>query len=155
MMRPKRTLFSLLFAIIIGVGFLVFSHKVNQLCAISEKWPTVTRTVIDSSERTGKHWSWEVTYIYTANGSRFNSNQVHWGQWLRQPWKNQDYPKGKEVTVYFNPIHPNIAVLEPGNKFAADLSRKFGIFTLIAFPFLLIVRKVYGDYVRTQRSIRA
>jgi len=90
----------------------------------SAQWPAVRGIIRVSLLKVGylksmKGYYGDVQYDYqvdgrTYRGTRLSFNRVHLA--VEDAWQREidQYPVGKTVAVYYDPQHPNIAVLEPG-----------------------------------------
>lgn len=111
-------------AMIVG-GLIVVIYAVysRHLGARSRDWPSTQGTVIRSEvvpyrTRLTTH-EVRIVYRYTVGGRSYISGNVRLFQLgLQSETAAQEvvdrYPVGKWVTVYYDPKHPELAVLEPG-----------------------------------------
>ena len=105
----------LLFGIVACVIFFIYQLEKNAMVARSQ-WPTVHGTIISSrvveyTDSDGNEWrSRYVRFAYEVNDIPYSTEQQ-----LRGAWVGEDsrYPKGKTVTVYYDPAKPEMAVIEP------------------------------------------
>lgn len=95
----------------------------------SQSWPTAQGAVVSSEvtahrsrSRKGRRrttYGAEVRYEYTANGVKYSSDKISFGEYRTHNSGPAQatvdrYPPGAEVVVYYNPDQPEEAVLEPG-----------------------------------------
>jgi len=139
-----------------GVNNLVNAHQ-------SASWPTTEGKIltsdvnksttretagsgIGSGPRTTTSYAAAISYEYSVNGELFFSDKVSFGEMggaaVHAYAKTRDYPKGKRVSVFYNPDNPRIAVLEPGGAKSAYLLLIMGIiFIVLPFAIYKIVVK--------------
>ncbi len=95
-------------------------------------------------------WSFSVYYEYIVNGNKFTSNRVHFGYQTSSDKSYAQgylmkYPVGKEVLVYYDPDHPDNAILEPNVKW-------FGfLYYIFAFIFLSLSLFSVSFYYRKMK----
>ena len=81
-----------------------------------------------------------VSYQYTVNGKTYDGDRVSYStenscnSWSKNA--DDDYPEGKEITVYYDPGNPSESVLQPGLSGVDFFMCCFCIFPLIGL-FLL------------------
>ena len=126
----EQELFYSVFIILISLSGLItlyFFIRSIQTARNSNNWPSVEGEIISSSlgmqQATGKpYYEPVITYSYNVERRDYQAKRIVIGQWSHvgnKKWsekKVEKYPPGKSVTIYFNPISPEIAVLEPGIK---------------------------------------
>jgi len=139
----KKLILSLICFVVGGVAVFFGSGQIKA-AKQSADWPTVQGTVVSSevqqerntSRSNGKSrmkttYHAEILYDYVANGTTYSANKVSFGQVggsSPAPARKivNRYPKGKNVTVYYNPEKPETAVLEPGMSAAVYFLSGFG-----------------------------
>ncbi|MEO8575960.1 MAG: DUF3592 domain-containing protein [Gemmatimonadales bacterium] len=135
----KRLIIGLLF-ILIGGGVISWGSRATTKVATSKSWPTVRGTVLSSSVVVeGRRYEADVHYRFIMNGERYESNVLVLGA----PKSFADrslaekalavYPKGSEVTVYYEPGNPARSTLEHGLA-----TQNLGVTTLTGGVFLLL-----------------
>jgi hypothetical protein len=83
-------------------------------------WPTAKGIVLNSEVKTSEGYYYpEIKYVFHVNGKKYESSNfdisdTESGDPLPSRKAVKRYPKGKEVTVYYNPKNPDECVLEPG-----------------------------------------
>jgi hypothetical protein len=94
--------------------------------------------VYTSTDGEGTTYCLWVDYEYTYDGKTYNGDVVSYSKdnscdsWSGNA--DDDYPEGKEITVYVNPDNPYEAVLEPGLS-GVDL----GVCCILPFPLIGIL----------------
>lgn len=101
---------------------------------------------IDGSVRLVKAYIPDIVYQYRANAESFQSKQIYIGQNFPAPlnFANdlvEKYPEGREVTVYYNPEKPNVAILERDRFKELFIYLARGIFSLL-IGFLILIEAV-------------
>jgi hypothetical protein len=125
----------------VGAAVLFFALREIDSAQKSVTWPTVTGT-IRSSETVWSHTSnggdaasAEVIYVYAVRGRRHTSNKVLFGDYGSSDSSRADrivneYSPGQAVTVYYNPLDPSLAVLQPGVTIGSWIFAGFGFLFL-------------------------
>ena len=139
--------------LILILGFLLFFLNLRAIlrAKASETWET-TKGVILSSELVKQNMTGEsstsykpkVDYEYYIQKNTYKSKRVYFGSNIMttlKKSKSQDivdkYPKGREVTVYYDQTNEKISVLETGIKSEIVVGLILGIiFVLIGFLIL-------------------
>lgn len=128
----------------------------------SRTWPTAQGLIQNSSmERGGKGEYWaRVTYDFTVNATAFHGTRVAFGDYGSSVSSHaQDivnrYPKGKTVTVYYNPRNPQMCLLEPGVKVQAWFVSGFGLVFLAVGGFAaFFIRKGLRNLAAAEPDIQ-
>lgn len=148
---------------LILVGFGVYNiYQANA----SEKWPTTTGEIVSSdvkrhageaskpNRRGGQSttYSPDILFEYDIEGETYTSSKVAFGGVSFNDRADaqrivDNYPVGKQVTVYYNPKAPDIAVLEVGMSDTIWLLPIFGsifagIGLVLFFVFRLMIKKM-------------
>ena len=107
----------------IGVGWFIGKPILDEAKA-SADWPSVKGKIIDSQlvrsrDKDGKSsYSADVIFKYTVDNEEYEGDNVWFGQYGGNRSTMQkivkQYPKGKEVDVFYMPDDPNESVLQPG-----------------------------------------
>lgn len=133
----------IVFGLILG-GFGLFRYKIGKQSA---EWPSVSGRITYSRAQTTRvdnstRYTPLVKYTYTIAGrsyvnERISASDMHQKSIYRANDILRKYPAGGQVTVYYNPDDPGIALLETGlpkNVFVLLLSAVacFGLAVLIA-----------------------
>lgn len=115
-------------SIIIILAFAVmgwFSAKDLKLMMLSSSWQSVPATIIESQINRGFRGGPDSPYIafaYTVNGQIYISDEIDFGQWSYDVQHYlQQYPSGKTVSAFYDPIAPQRAVLEKSGSVVANL----------------------------------
>lgn len=107
----------------------------------SSHWPTTEGVVVDLwlTRRSGTH----VTYRYEVEGREYESTQVRLVEkFFREKRSDRAarYPEGTRVTVWYDPLRPERAVLEPGTSRGAT-AKAFvaaGIFCILSLGLVAV-----------------
>jgi len=114
--------------LLFGVGLSLWGVGYIRNAFASSKWPT-TNGVIDwadvreSRDVDDDTWTYTVraVYRYEVDETGYVSDRVRFGIMTRSsfyrermPEEMKRYAAGKEITVYYKPDNPEVAVLEPG-----------------------------------------
>jgi len=124
--HPSRSILVIyVIAILLGTGLITRQAGMLQTQKASLQWPVVSGTILNSElvnvrGRRSSSDRCDVTYSYTVNGTKQTSRQISlWnpnlgacGQITRT--FVTDHPAGSTVGVYYDPEHPENAVLIPG-----------------------------------------
>jgi Protein of unknown function (DUF3592) len=129
-----------------SLGICLYVLTVSITARQSRQWPATSGEVL-SSKVVGsiKQRKPEVRYVYTVNGHRHTGNRIMIGPGPRNGGLGipsareyiRRYPKGRGVTVYFNPENPAESVLEPGMNRVVMLLLLVGMFFLLLGLFML------------------
>lgn len=138
---------TLIFSVVFIVGgYLAYKHLTKPLeeeAEASKEWPSVMGVITASDLHTElsdgqKMYSADIHYSYSVGNKEYYGEgitAVDGGTTsLKQAVKKElkKYPKGKEVTVYYDPEFPQSSVLETGGSFW------FWILVKIPFVFMVI-----------------
>lgn len=136
-----------------GSGVLIYGVRNLLLADASRNWPTVKGKVTVSKMGTHRGdksttYSADVAYDYTVNGTRYTGDRVTFGSvstssTARARRVLNRYPKGKEVTVYYNPEDPEQSVLEPGIHGATWFLPAFGLLFAVVGAAVFVFRKKF------------
>lgn len=124
-----------LIALVVSTPFLIKSIRNLYLTNVSTKWTKVSGTIKEISGLGSKH---SLLYEYTVNSATYKSHKICFTN-TNAPINEgasafeKKYALHQIITVFYNPINPKQAVLEPG--------RKDGLFLAI---FILGVLFVFG-----------
>jgi len=137
-LRLERIIQYVLSLVFFGFALMIFSNL--REAVDSKNWPvvmgTVNRVWLEEAPGTGDpEFYIRINYNYTVNGQSFYSDRIDVPNntlYNREKAESvmNEYPVGSAV-VYYNPSHPEKAVLKPGNTQIFWL-----IFTLI-FSYLI------------------
>ena len=115
----------------VGLGALIIGVKDIIAANSSKGWPTVSGTITRSKvlvsehktsrtnqpSKTEDYYSPDVAYKYIVNGMTMKGDTIRYGLATNRAQAEkivQQYPKGKEVEIYYNPRNPGQSVLQPG-----------------------------------------
>ena len=147
---------SLLF-IIFGIAVFCFGCRDLLRASQSRTWPTAQGIIQESSVE----YQWDtsvnsgsrgfyhakIMYDFTVDTKTLSGNKVAFGDYdlsysSRARKIVNRYPKGKAVTVYYDPQNPQVCILEPGVKEQAFLVPGLGlIFVAGGGIILFFIRK--------------
>ncbi len=147
-------LVALFFFGVLFAGGLFAAYKVaDELpqAMASTEWPTVEGTVTKAHIRKSrKSRRLRMRYTYDVDGQTYESGKIAFmGRVLagNVAERRKRYSAGTEVTVYYNPDNPAIAVLEPGARTVSFLGAG-----VIALLFLLLgALGLWGTFKRMRK----
>jgi len=136
-----------------GSALLWAGHSQRRLAKASLEWPWVTGEVqqfqIGPKPEKGAP-NVKMLYTYTVRGREFHGYKILFGSYNHSDvsrW-SQEFSAGATPRVFFQPDHPEVAVLEPGRVYGTWIITIFG--GVFAITGLLIARWV----VTALRSLR-
>ena len=112
-----------IFFLVVALLFLLTLMVVVWLGRSSLSWPRTKGMMLESEVRKIKRkprYFIRTLYEYTVHQKTFRRRMMACGDFLTSytngysQKKSDQYPSGKEVTVYYHPSKPGISVLEPG-----------------------------------------
>ena len=120
-------------------GGLIAAYKIaDELpqALASPGWPTVEGAVTTSKvrRRSGSR-KLRLRYQYDVNGQTYESHKIAFmGRVFSgtASERRKRYPTGTQVTVYYNPDKPSVAVLEPGVRMVGFLGA--GLVVVLFLP---------------------
>lgn len=159
---------------VISAALLVFGFFFVQEANASRDWPMVTgriqnvRVTWDLSNTQesmpDRDYYFEVHYTYTVDGQRYTGKRYSLGDGSNAAGRiynseaearvaaDAAYTAGSEIAVYYDPVEPQSAVLQPGAGFSAYSPLLLGFFFLlvsVAAWRLYARRKVLLSYSET------
>ncbi len=155
MSQNKNTKSGLFFGFIIflGIGIATTFFGMNNLkkFSASKSWPSVKGTVTVSEidtrqmESNGKWINMyhpQVVYNYFVKDKAYTNSKISFGDYATNKRKDANkvirkYPVNSEVTVYYNPINPQEAVLQRKAGLAAYGIVAIGVLLSLGGLFLL------------------
>ena len=147
--------FAFILPIIVGVYFFYIGVKEIGFAKESTMWSSVRGTITQSiytdyharSSGSGNARgapSMALHYEYIIGGETFTGDRVFYGyknNFLTSDSyrQSQAYPKGENVTVYYDPTDPIQSVLEPGINFPYSWN-KIMLALILMIPLYLIIK---------------
>lgn len=108
----------------VGVLIVVLGVQSCRFEVLARKWPTTPGTITSSrleSRGTGRGYRVRasITYTYIVDARRYYNSRVVFGQEILSPFSDaqktvEKYPEHATVTVSYDRLDPDRAVLEPG-----------------------------------------
>ncbi len=126
----------------VGLGISIWGAIVLTNAKASGSWPSVpgkvtesrvvSKTSRDSDGHSDTTYSAHVVYRYEVENAEYTCDTVSFGEYGTNTPKHAReivvrYPKGKEVTVHYEPEKPTKAVLEPGVTWSSYAVLGFGL----------------------------
>lgn len=155
-MAVEKMAISMIF-VLAGIAMAIIGYNAYKKGTASQKWPTTNGTVIHSEveKRTSTTGSGtnkkkkvthhaRVSYSYSVGGENYTANRVQFGQASGNPHDIVSrYPKGKSITIYYDPETPDQAVLIPGanTMFSMGFMGLGAVFFMLGILSALKVRK--------------
>ena len=148
-----------------GLLLAAFSFQRVSLIQSSRLWPTVDGKILSSAleERPvflkgtfGKEYFARVWFVYQVEGKKYISCNLSFTQgFMRKPEAAegivQRYPAGKDVSVYYDPVNPEQAVVESSHVPLLDCALMgfglFAVFTGVVAFFGALFRSPEDDTV--------
>jgi hypothetical protein len=141
--------FAMVFAIPGAVLLVLGGHDVYQGAA-SRGWPTVEGEVIRSSvqsrrsgrpDRSQRVHSPDVVYSYRIGNELYTGDRIAFGGYSSSAGNYANrmthrYPRGRQVSVHYQPGKPDNTVLEPGVSLKTWFKPAFGLVFLCAGLFI-------------------
>ena len=98
-----------------------FSFKDVRMMLTAGSWfetpAMITLSTINRGSRGGPDSPY-IEYSYEVNGQYYIGNEIDFGKWNYDiPAYLAKYPKGRLVTVYYDPVSPKRAVLEKSGSY--------------------------------------
>jgi Protein of unknown function (DUF3592) len=154
--------------VLIGPAFVLYGLYADHRDSPSLQWPKVSGKLLQCDEeyhrgiQNSYSYYWvSVTYVYVVNGREYSGHQV-------APWSTDlearsrarssafadDHPAGSLVDVYYEPQHPDQAVLLPGPD--VEGNRRFIVGGAAASVcFLLLVGMNFSRLAAMKSAIQA
>ena len=140
----------------IGARFIAVGARDVIRAGASTEWPYVTGLVLDSGVERRQHRSGgrprtgrtsiiyypKVIYQYSVQGTSYSGDRIEYGTLGRGNPEHSEriidnYPKGKNVRVYYMPRQVTESVLEPGITLSTWFRMGFG-FAFFSFGMLVL-----------------
>lgn len=139
-------LFLAILGFVIGGALLALGSYILKLGKSTQSWVPAKATILQKGteistasgpeRRTHKYY---VLYEYTVKGTTYKSDRISFKPAFKPTYQDRERFKGlKEITVYFNPLHPQQVVIERGIDgsnyrmiFAGVFFIGFAIFSLV------------------------
>ena len=128
--------------LLVGIGLTFWGWTILQNARASASWPTadgiVTRSEVTHSTDSdgGDSYSPKVTYRYTVNNVSQTNTTIKFGENSYSSRRRAEtiinnYPVGKNVTVYYDPEKTDRSVLEPGVSAGSYIVIGIGVFFIL------------------------
>ena len=129
--------------VLAGAWLLYYGGRILLRADQSKTWPATEGVIKDSSVVPhGKSYGAKVMYDYTVSEKSFSGRRIAFGSYNTSRSDAQKivdgYPKGKIVSVYYDPNNPQACVLEAGIKGQAWVRPGIGLFMAAAGILLAI-----------------
>jgi hypothetical protein len=137
-LQPAGPRYKLAIALaIIGGGLCLFGASHVYQGIASTAWPTVDGKIVYSHTRSVQHYETLLWYEYYVGNQRFLGNNYRTGGNVTlfrdvAEAAARRYPKGQTVKVYYNPMNPGEALLEPGTWWGNYVLPVLGLIVLAA-----------------------
>jgi hypothetical protein len=139
----------LLQIVLICVGIAIIGWDIGKLkqARDSRDWPQVEGTVVHSSIGMEKYKKLNIIYTYTVANNTYTSGQISFDTFENPGGQGRNetiiarYPRGQKVTVYYDPLEPATAVLEPEDYSPFLMPLFFGAL-FIFLPLLILVPEI-------------
>lgn len=150
-------------ALFLGWAFLFWGGGMETaLIAIrSASWPSVEGVITVSEliqrveisrDRETTIDSVDIDYAYAVNGARYVGHTVWFGEYYSGKSVRRilgSYPAGRTVAVYYDPVDPTTAVLEPGIRLSSFVFFGLGfLFIVIGLHRAIMVTIAYACFRR-------
>ena len=140
---------------VIGIGFIIWGGMVVMEARSATNWPETQGTITSSrvihttstSQTNKSKWYYraEIKYGYEVDGLEYVSDRLDFGTY-KHKYKSEVYPTGtknrypvgKSVTVYYDPIDPEQAVLDRQTGMNTYTGLLIGIITTIVGVLLFL-----------------
>lgn len=128
-------IFTLLIGVLMLMGFITENQEV-ELIEEAANWPTTEGVITGSYVANNDYADIPVVkYEYVVDGHTYSSSGVGFGVNGTEGPDLEKYPEGRRVTVYYQPGHPQRAILEPERP--ANMQAYLGGILLSGFFVLL------------------
>lgn len=113
---PAASLGAGVLVLIAAVVVIYSALAMVALARASRRWPTIPGRVVRSEIRERRA---VIRYRYAVEGNEYEGTDVAAGDWPYRTGRSvarrvQLYPVDAQVTVYYDPRQPHVAVLKPG-----------------------------------------
>lgn len=153
---PATVIFVGIIFVVTGFFVMRYGQSLMKKAKASLEWPTTPGVVVESevvrsrNKDGGKNYHADVVYEYFVDGAKYLGDDVRAGSSNMSSSNSggahkitNTYPKGREVTVYYDPASPQDAVLEPGVFMETKFAFWFGV-VFIAMGALMSVGVFFG-----------
>lgn len=129
--KKKIVIFLFVFGIIITLAGIKFIHNAQE----SLHWPktegVITQSFMDWDRE--RHHFANIKYEFVVNGEKITGFQISAKNVNKSSEELlREYPKGKKVTVYYDPVDPVNSLLEPGYSWQSYQAFVLGIIIILA-----------------------
>src|SRR4030095_6690842 len=125
---------------VIGLAMLLWSGYNLAGGSANPPFAKATGKIVtsDRARRTGEEgtdrYEYSIVYEYSVKDKRYSSNKIRLGPTVGRDY--EEYPVGREVTVYYEEQQPGLAILKP--EISPDVTEPFKIgFSWLTAAFIL------------------
>lgn len=138
--KKKILIFLFIFGIVITLAGIKLIYNARE----NLYWPKTEGVITQSFmnwDRNRHHYA-DITYEFIVNGEKIRGFQISSKDFNKSSEELlREYPKGKKVTVYYDPDDPVNSYLEPGYSWQSYMGLVIGIIFLVAAVCVLLFYK--------------
>lgn len=161
--RPgKRTRWLVVALVLFSIGLLLTLADSNTLQYkwAERSWPSVTGKVLHSELTNGNAFSPSITYEYSVADSTYSGASDGRAPGFGGKRRRYDaaetilheYAPGSEITIHYNPEHPDDSTLRPGPDWDVFVQLSFGTLLMMCGAALLLLLKSSAARARGMRG---
>ena len=151
------------FSIFIIAGFVLLGFGVRNIwrAHAAENWPTTTGTIVSSEVKRNRSsetttYGAAVVYDYEVGGREYVQSRITFGDSSRGDPAYAErivrrYQPDREVTVYYDPEDPSLAVLEPSSGGSWLLLLIGGAFIVFSI-FMMLMMSAFVRHSRPPKT---
>ena len=165
MIKTPRTkhhvAFMIIPALFVIVGIAVLPYGIRNLkdSLSSRSWPTTNGIIEHSSvESHSDTFHADILYTYTIGSTNYTGTRVSLSDYgtggpSHARRISHRYPEGETVLVYYKPLNPEVAILEPGLRLPAIIIILFSLlFIFLGIRTGTILRREYIIRIDTEQK---